>query len=238
MYEQSPEHVYDILNTARGKNYAGEAAAIAEIVRAHDDAATTLLDVGCGTGRHLAEFADHGFECVGVDSSAEMLQQARRRLGDVQLEQGDARSFRLGTKFDVVTCLNGTLGYMTTRSGLAAAMATLASHVTPNGLLIVEPWFAPHQWLTPQVSAESARDDGVAVARVSRAYTEDSLGVFEWHCSVATVERAWSFVEVHRLGLFEIDVYLDALAEAGAEGQHREFPVGRGLGIIVATHRL
>jgi ubiquinone/menaquinone biosynthesis C-methylase UbiE len=42
----------------------------------------TVLDVGCGTGAALAEYAGLGCRVIGADPSAAMLAQARVRLGD------------------------------------------------------------------------------------------------------------------------------------------------------------
>lgn len=46
------------------------------------DPAWTVLDVGCGTGTGLAEYADIGCRVIGMDTSSAMLQRARSRLGD------------------------------------------------------------------------------------------------------------------------------------------------------------
>lgn len=50
------------------------------------------LDVGCGTGAHLAALAGAGWSVVGVDASADQLRVARRRAGSLvnALVQGDA----------------------------------------------------------------------------------------------------------------------------------------------------
>jgi ubiquinone/menaquinone biosynthesis C-methylase UbiE len=39
----------------------------------------TTLDLGCGTGRHLPDLADHSEEVLGVDFSEAMLARARQR---------------------------------------------------------------------------------------------------------------------------------------------------------------
>lgn len=44
--------------------------------------AWTVLDVGCGTGAALAEYAEAGCRVIGADPSPAMLDQARARLGD------------------------------------------------------------------------------------------------------------------------------------------------------------
>ncbi|MEN8239760.1 MAG: methyltransferase domain-containing protein [Actinomycetota bacterium] len=45
-------------------------------------AAMKVLDVGCGTGATLEQYADAGCDCFGVDASDAMLTQARTRLAD------------------------------------------------------------------------------------------------------------------------------------------------------------
>ena len=42
----------------------------------------TVLDVGCGTGTAMAEYAEVGCRVIGADPSSAMIEQARARLGD------------------------------------------------------------------------------------------------------------------------------------------------------------
>ena len=52
-----------------------------------------MLDVGCGTGRLSALLAERGAKVWGIDPSAEMLAEARRRLPrGVGLKQGQAEA--------------------------------------------------------------------------------------------------------------------------------------------------
>lgn len=47
--------------------------------------ARTILDLGCGSGRHLVHLASHGFEVHGVDSSRHAVRLAREWLESRQL---------------------------------------------------------------------------------------------------------------------------------------------------------
>ncbi len=67
--------------------------------------ATSLLEVGCGTGHFTRWFAQHGLHVVGLDASPAMLAQARLRNGTRYL-LGDARTlpFEHG-QFDLVALI-------------------------------------------------------------------------------------------------------------------------------------
>jgi ubiquinone/menaquinone biosynthesis C-methylase UbiE len=64
------------------------------------------LDVGCGTGHHLAELRDRGFDPIGVDGSREMLLRARAADPAVPLQQADAAHLPFpDASFDLVFCI-------------------------------------------------------------------------------------------------------------------------------------
>ncbi len=68
-----------------------------------------ILDMGCGVGRHCIELAKRGYQVVGIDISAGMLEQAREaaKAAGVQIEfiQADAATWSGPTDFDAAICL-------------------------------------------------------------------------------------------------------------------------------------
>jgi len=77
----------------------------------------SILDVGCGTGRHAVELARRGFRVTGLDLSAGMLERAREaaRTANVQVHwiRADAADFSLPKGFDAVVCLcEGAFGLL------------------------------------------------------------------------------------------------------------------------------
>lgn len=233
VYERSAA-IYNLMNRAAGKNYAAESAQVTAAIRSRHPDASRLLDVACGTGGHLEYFRQE-FSVTGIEPDPAMLQVARRSVPDVPLHEGDMRSFDLGATFDAVTCLFSAVGYMLRRDDLDAAMASMARHLTPGGVLVIEPWFHPHQWWDGHVVAEAANDAGVAVARVSRSSRAGTTSHVDFHYTIARADGVETFVEPHDLGLWTIDEYRAAMDSAGLDVQHDPNGlIGRGIFIGVA----
>ncbi|WP_033440226.1 class I SAM-dependent methyltransferase [Saccharothrix sp. NRRL B-16314] len=97
-----------------------------------------LLDVGCGTGRDAGHLAGLGYRVVGLDSSERMVEHAREHHPAVTFVLGDMRTFWLGRRFDVITCLDSALLYCHTNSDLDAFLRRCRDHLSPGGLLVAE----------------------------------------------------------------------------------------------------
>jgi trans-aconitate 2-methyltransferase len=75
-------------------------AALLEILAPR--AGQRILDLGCGTGHLTARIAETGAEVTGIDSSSEMVEEARRVYPTIRFEIGDARNFAFPEPFDAV----------------------------------------------------------------------------------------------------------------------------------------
>ncbi|MGZ3449977.1 MAG: class I SAM-dependent DNA methyltransferase [Polyangiales bacterium] len=100
----------------------------------------SVIDLGCGTGRHAAVLRARGIEVVGVDRSPAMVERARARGVDARV--GDLASIRLGRTFDAAVALFHVFAYATTDAELAAFVATARAHLSPGGLLYFDTWNA------------------------------------------------------------------------------------------------
>ena len=94
-----------------------------------------VLDLGCGTGRMAVALAAGGRAVTGVDPARGMLTVARGRPGSqtATFVEGDARSVRLGQRFDVVMMAGHAFQILLSAADRLAVFETIAAHLRPEG---------------------------------------------------------------------------------------------------------
>jgi SAM-dependent methyltransferase len=207
------------------KDYEAEA----ERVHALIPGASSLLDVACGTGKHLEQFR-RWYDVEGLDLDEGLLAVARDQLGDVPLHHGDMTAFSLGRTFDVVTCLFSSIGYVGTPERLDAAVRAMADHLNPGGLLILEPWLTPDAWQVGKPHLLTVDEPDLKVARMNVSGREGRRAIIDFFYLVGTPEGVAQISERHELALFTDDEYREAFSAAGLGVEHDEQGlIGRGL---------
>src|SRR5258708_29755653 len=93
-----------------------------------------ILDVGCGTGQLTAEIASRGAHVVGLDSSTNMLGQARQNYPRHEFVLADATNFRFPEPFDTLFS-NAALHC---GKNAEAAVACIALELRPGGRFAAE----------------------------------------------------------------------------------------------------
>lgn len=156
--------LYDSLFDAKA-----EAESLLHLIQQRRPGARDLLDVACGTGRHLAHLRQY-YAVAGVDLEPAMLREARRKLPGVPLTRADVLELDLKRRFDVVTCLFSSLAYVRTRQRLRRAIRRLARHVRPGGLLVVDGWIRPEQWQSGYSLVHQASAGSLHIVRLSVSY--------------------------------------------------------------------
>ena len=229
MFEHSPE-LYDLIYSH--KDYEAEASWIRDALLQRRPDTRTVLDVACGTGRHL-EALRRSFVCEGVDLSAQFVRIARQRSG-VPVHVGDMDSLDLGRQFDAVVCMFSAIGYS---KNLESAISGMAAHLHPGGVLVVEPWYTPEQWTAGFVQVLDREADGIRVVRMSHSGVEGNVSTMEMHHLVGTPLTVEHFVETHRMTLFGFDEYEAAFRRAGLSYELVE-PGPFGRGALIGTGRL
>ena len=159
--------IYDALHLY--KDYAEEAKRIAYLIELHKSTdGNELLDVACGTGQH-AKALKRWYHVEGLDLSEELLAIARKRLPDVTFYHADMTQFETGKKYDAITCLYSAIGELTEIDELNDAATTMAAHLKPGGVLIIEPWLRPEQFEDGRIWFDFVDEPDVKVARMTTA---------------------------------------------------------------------
>ena len=221
---------YDAIYASLGKDYAAEAQRLHELIQQHKRSpGHALLDVACGTGSHLA-LLQQWHDVEGLDLDPGMLEIARQRCPDVPLHQADMVDFDLRRRYDVVVCLFSSIGYVRTRPRLRQALHTMARHLHPGGVLVVEPWLTPEVYRAGGVHAHFVDRPHLKIARMNICAVEDGLSVLDFHYLVAMPAGIEHFTERHELGLFSHDEYLAAFVARRLEVVYDpQGLMGRGL---------
>ena len=191
--------------------------------------AQTLLDVGCGTGRHL-ELLRARYAVEGLDVNAQMLELARRRCPGVAFHETDMADFSLEGRFDVVTCLFSSIGYVRTEDRMRSAILCMRRHLNPGGVVLVEPWFEPEAYWTGTITANHVDEDDLKIAWMYTSERDGLVSVLDIHYLVGRPTGIETFRERHELGLFTEQQHLEAFGDAGLQARHEAGgPFGRGL---------
>lgn len=156
---------YDLLY--RDKDYKSEVEYVDSLIKKYKPDARSVLDLGCGTGRHDFPLAEKEYSVTGVDQSEKMLAVANAQLSakpEIKIEakiekkcstltsiststlsfvQGDVRNIRLNKAFDVVISLFHVMSYQTTNEDLNAAFETASVHLKEGGIFIFDFWYGP-----------------------------------------------------------------------------------------------
>lgn len=114
-------------------------SALLPLAEAAGLAGNRVLDVACGTGKSLAPLLARGWSGVGVDVSAGMLAEARRKLGShVKLVACDMRDLPVLGEFDLVCCLNDAVNHLHDEQQLTAAFMGFRRNLAPGGVVVFD----------------------------------------------------------------------------------------------------
>jgi trans-aconitate methyltransferase len=93
-----------------------------------------ILDIGCGTGQLTSQIAASGALVTGIDSSAEMIRQAREKYPNLRFEVGDARDIHVAETLDAVFS-NAALHWIREPERVAASVWRV---LAPGGRFVAE----------------------------------------------------------------------------------------------------
>ena len=129
---------YDLLYG--DKDYDGEADFVHQLIQRYSPGARTMLDLGCGTGRHAFSLAEKGYVVTGVDQSEKMLSMATEAAAllhspvskQLSFQHGDIRKLKTGRTYDAIVSLFHVISYQPTNDDLEQAIQDVMHIVQSN----------------------------------------------------------------------------------------------------------
>ncbi|MFD7246551.1 class I SAM-dependent methyltransferase [Streptomyces massasporeus] len=213
--------IYELVYAARGKDYAAESAEVTALVRDRRPDASSLLDVACGTGGHLRFFQEHFATVEGLELSEPMIAQAADRLPGIPVHPGDMRDFTLGRRYDAVSLMFSSIGYTRSVGELESTLASLARHLTPGGVIVLEPWYFPEAFLPGYIADDLVRTEDRVTVRVSHSQRHgDEVPIVVHYIDARKEAGIRHFTDVHRMRLFTREQYETAFEKAGCSVEY------------------
>jgi SAM-dependent methyltransferase len=187
----------------REKDYVGEVDYVEARFTALSRAPVkSILDVGCGSGRHALLFGQRGYLVQGIDRSKTMLALAQQRKGELAVENvtfhcQDATDIARGRRFDVVTALFHVINYQAGDRALDAMLACVGRHLEPGGLFIFDFWYGPavlHQ--RPETRVKRLEDETANIIRIAEPRMDVKRNTVDVNYEVIVTDKGSGHVQV------------------------------------------
>lgn len=97
-----------------------------------------VLDLACGTGTLTKELSRRGYEMIGADISAEMLQKAQEKNPDTLFLNQPMEDFELYGTVGAIVCSLDSINYLLDDESLYETFRLCNNYLEPEGLLIFD----------------------------------------------------------------------------------------------------
>lgn len=90
-----------------------------------------ILDLGCGEGRHVKLFHNHGLNIIGLDLSNVLISSGHRRFPELDLRVGDMR--RIPNHYSIILSLFTSFGYFDADEENERIVKSVSAALLPGG---------------------------------------------------------------------------------------------------------
>jgi len=163
---------YDLIY--QGKDYSSEVEYVDTLIKNEPIKIKTILDLGCGTGRHDELLCNKGYVVHGVDISEEMLKVAETRRKNIEnklvFNQSDITKLELNQKFDAVISLFHVMSYQISNKALDEVFSRVKDHLNDGGIFIFDFWYGPAVLTDPpKTTTKKLEDEFIKIKRTAES---------------------------------------------------------------------
>ena len=126
-----------------------------ERVFSHFAPGSSILDMGCGTGRTTAILRDRGFDVTGMDYSTAMIEKAKSQRSDIHYDVMDACAMSYADEsFDAAFFSFNGLGFIYPESKRMQALSEINRVLRPGGIFA----YSSHRFMLPNTVGRLKND--------------------------------------------------------------------------------
>lgn len=209
MFEQYSKY-YDLLY--KQKNYLKEVSFVEKIFDKYKiTEIRNLLTLGCGTASHEIVFAQKGYKITGIDISKTMLDIAKNKIKNLNLEnnisliKGDVRKIKLTKKFEAVLALFNVMGYQISNNDVENTLMGVSGALKKGGLFIFDCWHTPAVLIDkPTNRVKSIKEGENTISRITNSKLDPLKNLIKINFKIVDSKNSKSVSETHTMRYFSI----------------------------------
>ncbi len=209
--------VYDLQGQSRWSERM--VAFLGDLLPRYEVVPRRVLDLACGTGTAALRLATQGYDVIGIDGSAPMLEVARQKAADedaaIHFVHQDMRAFTIPQPVDLLTCFYDSLNYLTDPADLVRTFICMRHALAPDGLAVFD--------MNTRAGLETDWNGNCWVQEIDDTYfiqqaewnAETAIATMTLTCFARLGHDYRRFEEIHRERGYTLDEITAALESAG-----------------------
>lgn len=220
------DYAYYYNSFYKDKDYKAEAIQVDSLLRKYGKNITSIINFGCGTGKHDIELSKIGYQCTGIDMSSLMIDIARENVKDnnidIDFSVADIRTFIPHKQYDAVISLFHVMSYQNSNDDILSAFKSARKALNKDGFFLFDVWYGPGVLSdNPCVRVKEIEDGENKLIRIARPVMNDKKNTVDVCYEVLVIDKESGKTkvidEVHNMRYFfrpELEILLE---EAGFE---------------------
>ncbi len=193
------------------KDYSGEADFIEVLLKKYAPGTESILDLGCGTGRHDFILSEMGYSVTGIDLSEKMISIAEANTKNHVIDgvqpsfiQGNIQNINIEKKFDLIVSLFHVMSYQQNYTEFQSVINTVNNHLKPGGIFIFDFWFGPAVLSEkPSIRIKKKENDNFKIIRIAEPDINPEENIVNVNYTTNVIEKNTSRIseikETHKM---------------------------------------
>ena len=220
------DYAYYYNSFYKDKDYAAEAGIIDRLIKEYGRSVGSIINFGCGTGRHDIELCNMGYRCKGIDISPMMIDIAKKNSvlenADIEFETADIRCYKTDTKYDAVISLFHVMSYQIANNDILQSFCSARASLNNGGIILFDVWYGPGVLSDkPCVRVKEVEDKENRLIRIAKPVMYEKENRVDVNYEVLVINKTTNKVqvinEVHSMRYFFRPEMELLLKEAGFE---------------------